>query len=187
MFPLSPPQLGSSFLFPLRIPEMSEREIPADYPSGSESAEKLCFSFGRNELCKCVTDCENNAICRLLARHHRSPDGAFIIKNRALDAKLLLQNLQKNQKTHHSVNPAASHPQSSGEQHEGSKTAPSILKDSSRNSIHGLPIHQHHTENASSHLMLLGLRGHLLRDEFDWSFDLPPRPLGAVRQRFHGD
>ena len=35
--------------------------------------------------------------------------------------------------------------------------------------------------------MFLGLRGHLLRDEFDWSFYLPPGPLGAVGQRLHGD
>lgn len=39
----------------------------------------------------------------------------------------------------------------------------------------------------AAHLVLLGLRGHLLRDEFDRSFNLPPGPLGAVRQRLHGD
>lgn len=33
----------------------------------------------------------------------------------------------------------------------------------------------------ASHLMFLGLWRHLLWDEFDWSLDLPPGPLGAVR------
>lgn len=37
------------------------------------------------------------------------------------------------------------------------------------------------------HISFLGLRGHLLRDEFDWSFNLSPRPLGTVGQRLHGD
>ena len=32
----------------------------------------------------------------------------------------------------------------------------------------------------ASHLMFLGLRRHLLWDEFDRPLDLPPGPLGAV-------
>ena len=35
--------------------------------------------------------------------------------------------------------------------------------------------------------MFLRLRRHLLRDEFERSFYLPPGPLGAVGQRLHGD
>jgi len=39
----------------------------------------------------------------------------------------------------------------------------------------------------ASHLLFLGFWRHLLWDEFDWSFDLPSRPLGAIRQCLHGN